>query len=61
MTDDVIQYHIEGTDKNPPLIVIDTPGFGDTRGPAQDLKISQLIQNLFKETLNTVTAVCLVV
>jgi hypothetical protein len=61
MTDDVITYHIEETVRNPPLIVIDTPGFGDTRGPSQDLKISDKIQELFRTKLQTVTAICLVV
>jgi putative ribosome biogenesis GTPase RsgA len=32
VTNDVTMYHIEGTPRNPPHIVVDTPGFGDTRG-----------------------------
>ena len=35
------EYHIERTSQNPPLILIDTPGFGDTRGSAQDVIISK--------------------
>jgi len=41
MTEEVITYHIEECGQNPPLIVIDTPGFGDTRGPTQDVLISR--------------------
>jgi hypothetical protein len=32
VTNKVTTYHIEETPRNPPLVVIDTPGFGDTRG-----------------------------
>jgi hypothetical protein len=39
----VITYYIEKYGKNPALIVVDTPGFGDTRGPAQDEVISKKI------------------
>jgi hypothetical protein len=47
ITDDVITYYMEEYGQNPPLIVIDTPGFGDTRGPAQDKVISKKIRSLF--------------
>jgi len=36
VTNDCTQYEIEGTTRTPPMIVIDTPGFGDTRGMGQD-------------------------
>ena len=32
VTNKVTEYFIEGTPRNPPLMIIDTPGFGDTRG-----------------------------
>ena len=32
ITSDVTEYEIQGTASTPPLIIIDTPGFGDNRG-----------------------------
>lgn len=60
VTDDVIIYEIEGTSNCPPLKIVDTPGFGDTRGPKHDIVISEKIATLFKTELNTVTAICYV-
>ena len=36
MTDSVNVYNIKPHDGLPPIKIIDTPGFGDTRGIAQD-------------------------
>ena len=46
--------------RNPPLIVVDTPGFGDTRGAAQDKIIANKIRNLFTDRLDKIHAVCFV-
>ena len=32
VTKNVTEYFVEGTERNPPLIIIDTPGFGDNEG-----------------------------
>lgn len=60
MTDDVTRYDIEETARNPPLIVYDTPGFGDTRGQAQDQKIFGIISKIFKEVLDEIHSICFV-
>jgi len=44
VTQDVTMYHIEPTPRSPPLIIVDTPGFGDTRGVEQDKIIAKKIK-----------------
>ena len=37
VTNEVTEYYVEEIEgRSPPLLIIDTPGFGDTRGPDQD-------------------------
>ena len=59
LTDDVISYYLEPT--NPmvhySLTVIDSPGFGDTRGLGMDQTIGAKIKSFF-ETQITITGVC---
>ncbi|KAK2917139.1 hypothetical protein Q8A67_001513 [Cirrhinus molitorella] len=45
------------------LIIVDTPGFGDTRGISQDQKITKQIQEFFSARggINRIDAVCFVV
>ena len=43
-----------------PIILVDTPGFGDTRGLAQDKIIAEKIKNFFLNDLNSINAVCFV-
>lgn len=50
-TDEVTMYKIGGLNGFPPINIIDTPGFGDTRGPEQDAKISVLIEDFFKNKI----------
>ncbi|XP_008292585.1 myosin-6-like, partial [Stegastes partitus] len=64
-TSDVIVYQVfgfEGEALPYSLTIIDTPGFGDTRGPEQDAIISQRLLDLFRsdDGVNEVNAVGLV-
>lgn len=43
-----------------PIIFVDTPGFGDTRGPARDETIMREIGNYFKKEVDTVHAILFV-
>ena len=43
------------------LTVVDTPGFGDTRGIAQDKAIVKNIESFFNKVLDSIDAVCFVV
>ena len=60
MTDDVNIYNIKPHGNNPAIKIIDTPGFGDTRGIAQDKIIRDKIADTFKNKLNTINAICFV-
>ena len=62
VTDVPAIYNIEATNlfKNP-IRLIDTAGFGDTRGPKYDEKITEDIRNLFEGSeIETLNAVCLI-
>lgn len=59
-TTDVIIYNIKGANGFPPVQIIDTPGFGDTRGIKQDMIITSQIEKTFKEELNSLNAICFV-
>ena len=56
MTSDITIYHIPSTEledgklSSTPCCVniIDTPGFGDTRGPVWDVKIEKMITGLLR-------------
>ena len=67
MTSQVTIYHIPSTDvvnglSHDPCCInlIDTPGFGDTRGPEWDKKISQMITELLS-TIPTLDYILMVV
>ena len=63
-TSDVNVYYIAPHNGNPPIKIIDTPGFGDTRGIEQDKKITKLIEDKFrdqKSNIATINAICFVV
>jgi len=57
----VTVYHVKGQGDKPPLIIIDTPGFGDTRGIEYDSKIISLIKKLFENDIEVIHAVLFVV
>lgn len=62
VTDVPAIYNIEASNlfKNP-IRLIDTAGFGDTRGPEYDEKITEDIRNLFEGSeIETLNAVCLI-
>ena len=44
----------------PSIILIGTPGFGDTSGPDKDKKIIEDIKSNFKKKLNKIDAICFV-
>ena len=60
MTDSVNIYNIKPQGNLPPIKIIDTPGFGDDRGIAQDKIIRDQIVDTFKKRLNTINAICFV-
>ena len=43
-----------------PIILVDTPGFGDTRGLAQDKIIANQIKDFFMNDIDSINAVCFV-
>ena len=59
-TSKVTLYQIKGYNGYPPLNIIDTPGFGDTRGIEFDKKIFEMISEFFKKELDVLHAVCFV-
>ena len=61
-TRDVTYYYLRGEDDQPLLKLIDTPGFGDTRGIDRDKITIDAIRKLFeKETFQYINAICFVV
>ena len=59
-TQDVSVYNIKGTNGFPPFQIVDTPGFGDTDGIQKDIIIAGKIEKLFKESLDSLNAICFV-
>jgi len=56
----VTAYNIDSINDNPPITIIDTPGFGDSRGIKFDEKIVNMIRELFKNWIDTVDGICFV-
>ena len=59
-TSEVNIYYIHSHNGNPPIKIIDTPGFGDTRGIEMDKKITKKIEKKFQTEINTINAICFV-
>lgn len=56
-----IYYLLPPKNRNlPPLKIVDTPGFGDTRGLEEDEKIFEKISNVFKNQIDIINAICFV-
>jgi septin family protein len=53
----VTEYNIDGINGNPPITIIDTPGFGDSRGMKSDEKIIEIIRDLFKNWIDSVNGI----
>ena len=60
-TSDVKIYYIKSHNNYPPIKIIDTPGFGDTKGNQYDKIIAKKIGRLFINEISKINAVCLVV
>eukprot|EP01083_Nonionella_stella_P267409 903392_1 len=61
VTDNVTAYHLDPPAVDYELTVIDTPGFGDTRGLQQDQKITKQIKKFFEEKIQEIDAICFVI
>jgi len=62
-TSEVNIYYISSHNGNPPIKIIDTPGFGDTNGIEEDQKIPDRIKETFSNEnngINTINAICFV-
>ncbi len=60
-TSTVNHYFIRPKKENfPCVVIVDTPGFGDTRGLEQDKILMGMIEESFKYTIDSLTAVCFV-
>ena len=59
-TNQVNIYNIRSIGGYPPIKLIDTPGFGDTKGIEKDNETFAQIQIFFKENLKEITAICFV-
>ena len=53
-------YEIDSINNYPSISIIDTPGFGDTRGKDFDEEIFKMINNLFNNFIDIIDAVCFV-
>lgn len=59
-TSEVNIYYIHSHNGNPPIKIIDTPGFGDTRGIEMDKLITKKIEKKFQTEINQINAICFV-
>ena len=59
-TDGMNLYYLKDYE-NKPLIIIDTQGFGDTRGYKKDLELNKTFQYVFSNIINHVNIICLIV
>ncbi|EDR22707.1 hypothetical protein EDI_320040 [Entamoeba dispar SAW760] len=59
-TSEVTIYNIKRTKRTPPIKIIDTPGFGDTRGIEHDKEITKQIKEAFETKVLDLNAICFV-
>ena len=60
-TSDVNIYYIRSKKKDiPNLRIIDTPGYGDTRGYEYDKKITKMIKDKFEKEIKIINSICFV-
>ena len=60
VTQNTTIYYIKKYKDYPSIILIDTPGFGDTSGPDKDKIIIKNIKNTFETKLTKIDAICFV-
>ena len=61
ITSEVNIYNIRtNSNEIPNIRIVDTPGFGDTRGLDYDSKIIDMIKDTFKKECDVITAICFV-
>jgi GTP-binding protein EngB required for normal cell division len=60
-TDNVTAYNLDSPVLGFQLTVIDTPGYGDTRGIGQDKKITKNIKDFFENKIQEIDAICFVI
>eukprot|EP01084_Bolivina_argentea_P115760 205803_1 len=60
-TEDVTAYYLKPPILNYQLTVIDTPGFGDTRGLDRDQEITRNIKTFFEHKIQDIDAICFVI
>ena len=61
VTSEVTEYFIEERDgRCPPILIYDTPGFGDTSGASNDEGIYNKIKTVLSAKLDRIHAVCFV-
>ena len=56
----VKKYYLKPFGSNPPLIIVDSPGFGDEKGINLDFEIIAMIKSFFETRIETIHAVCFV-
>eukprot|EP01083_Nonionella_stella_P114350 338056_1 len=61
VTDDLTAYYLDPTGLDYQLSLIDTPGFGDTRGLELDNNITKKINKFFEEKIHEIVSICFVI
>ena len=59
-TDGVHIYYVKDA-SNKPIIILDSQGFGDTRGKEFDLKVIEAFTHIFSEVIDHINATCFIV
>ena len=60
-TSEINDYYIREFGSNPSIRIIDTPGFGDTRGLEYDQKIISMMKDKFMTEIDYIDLICFVV